>query len=249
MSQRVRSSLLLLAATTILPIAAWAALAPHAARAHVIAFSDFIPRSDRLFVSPGLTGRKLEDVDDRLSEATNRVRSLFGAVRANPTVIIAADEESALRYSTNLHASTHVSPFGTAYVVLGPEGKRPVLGARFQRGRPDHELRGLEGSSRRVLARAASSPLSALSRRAELSSTVSFSARKGTRTLMPTYRAPSPRDSLRISEGALSEANTSLLSVTRIALQEFLESVERLLREPFEGIVFRDDLESVFVFS
>ena len=48
---------------------------------------------------------------------------------------------------------------------------------------------------------------------------------------------------------ALAEANTSLLSVTRIVLQEFLKSVERFLREPFEGIVFRDDLKSSVVVS
>ena len=126
MPQRARSILLFVAAASILPIAAWATLAPHAARAHAIGISDFIPRSDRLFVSPGLTGRQLADIEDRLSEAANRVQSLFGAVRASPTVIIAADEESALRYSTNLYASTHVSPLGTAYVMLGPEGLESV---------------------------------------------------------------------------------------------------------------------------
>jgi hypothetical protein len=41
---------------------------------------------------------------------------------ADPWIIIAADPESARRYSFNLHATIHPSPFGRAYVVLGPEG-------------------------------------------------------------------------------------------------------------------------------
>ena len=42
---------------------------------------------------------------------------------------------------------------------------------------------------------------------------------------------------------------SGLLGLTRMVLQEFFKGVERLLREPFEGIVPSDDLKSVFVFS
>ena len=126
MSQIIRNIVLFMAATTTLSLVSWVVLSPHAARAHAIAFSEFVPKADRLFVSPGLSGRQLADVEERIDEATLRVRSLFGGVQASPTVIVAADEASALRYSMNLHASTHVIPVGPVCIVLGPEGLESV---------------------------------------------------------------------------------------------------------------------------
>lgn len=104
-----------------LPAAAWAVAQPRAVRAHLVSLSDFREISRDVFASVELAGDEQRAFEARLRGAQARVRDLFGSYSARPTIIIAADEESARQFSPNLHAAIHASPFG-AFVVLGPEG-------------------------------------------------------------------------------------------------------------------------------
>jgi hypothetical protein len=83
--------------------------------------SGFEQIAEDLFVSSDLSADEHEGLQRRLRDARTRVSDLFGEYSASPTVIVAANAESADRYSSNLHATFHAGPFG-GYVVLGPEG-------------------------------------------------------------------------------------------------------------------------------
>jgi hypothetical protein len=121
-SRKNRSWLGMALAVVMLPPVAWGLADPDAVRAHFVPYSDFRRLADRLFASPSFANADSERLASMIKEAEARVAVLFDGYTANPRIIVAADPESANRYSFNLHATIHPTPFGPAYVVLGPEG-------------------------------------------------------------------------------------------------------------------------------
>ncbi len=90
-------------------------------RCAMINFSNFKKIEKNLYVENTFKDSEHKHIQSLITDAKVRIADKFGKLSSNPTIIIAKNPDTTLKYSTNLYANTYTSPWGN-YVIIGSKG-------------------------------------------------------------------------------------------------------------------------------
>ncbi len=114
----MKKLLLLILATTCFTSAGLSLRYAHIVRSAFVGFSNFHTAEAKLFIDYQLNEREQADTLKKLDSARKRIEETFGAMKADPVIIIAGDAETANRYGVNdTPASSSFVPWGIYIVV------------------------------------------------------------------------------------------------------------------------------------